>query len=301
MPTSAPSHPELAPVRPARRRCRLRRPRRTTPGFTLVELLVVVGLIALLVGLLLPTLARSREQARRAACLSNVRQLTAAVMVYLVDNRHTLPDAGSANVPLEAPLSPRAVGAPPGTTIPDSFGMIVLPSIGASLRPTLGASPAPWRCPAAPQEAFRFAGDDPFAGHRAPDEFLPHYSYVAGKEILETAAAGGPVADQFRLRTWATRSVAGLRAAKAVPRGQTSAQVVLFHDRDSSFHARGRKNIYTERADWTYYASYGFLDGHAEGRTYRNADEYVAQLHRAIPQQWYGRDFEATFPEQYAP
>ncbi len=55
-------------------------------GFTLVELLVVLGIIALLVGLLLPTLSRARAAARQTACLSNLRQLQTANCLYLLDS-----------------------------------------------------------------------------------------------------------------------------------------------------------------------------------------------------------------------
>jgi prepilin-type N-terminal cleavage/methylation domain-containing protein len=57
------------------------------PGFTLVELLVVVGIIAILISFLLPTLSSVRQQAKSTQCLSNVRQLGNSFSIYIADNR----------------------------------------------------------------------------------------------------------------------------------------------------------------------------------------------------------------------
>jgi prepilin-type processing-associated H-X9-DG protein/prepilin-type N-terminal cleavage/methylation domain-containing protein len=54
-------------------------------AFTLIELLAVIAVLALLAGLLLPVLARLRERARRTSCLSNLRQIAQAEMLYLQD------------------------------------------------------------------------------------------------------------------------------------------------------------------------------------------------------------------------
>ena len=266
-------------------------------GFTLVELLVVIGIIAMLVAILLPALNRARESARRTVCLANIRSLTQATLLYAGDNRNFLPEAASANTPAESQLCPRNQMLPAWTTV--DTDIYVLPSIGGLLAKYLSSNgPRVWQCPSAPDDTFRITGDDPYWGTDDPNEFMPHYNYMAGKELFEQAKMGGPMVKQFKLREWASRNVGGLRTTRAVPVGQRSSEVVVFHDRDSTNHSAARAQIYTAPSG-DFFANFGFLDGHVEGRRYRNADQYIAVLHHAIPQIWFGVDFEQAFPEQY--
>lgn len=60
------------------------------PGFTLIELLVVIAIIAILASILFPVFARARENARRAGCQSNEKQLALAALQYAQDNDERL-------------------------------------------------------------------------------------------------------------------------------------------------------------------------------------------------------------------
>lgn len=88
------SHRDRAGERPLGRRAAARRKGnggRRRPAFTLVELLVIVAVIAILLGVLLPALGRTREASRVVWCLNNMRQLTVAYFLYAEDYKGASP------------------------------------------------------------------------------------------------------------------------------------------------------------------------------------------------------------------
>jgi prepilin-type N-terminal cleavage/methylation domain-containing protein/prepilin-type processing-associated H-X9-DG protein len=77
------------------------RPSQRRPGFTLVELLVVIGIIAVLMGILMPSLGKAREQANRIKCLANLKQIGSAMFMYANEHKDRLPNGNPLSTPLD--------------------------------------------------------------------------------------------------------------------------------------------------------------------------------------------------------
>ena len=141
----------------------------TRRGFTLVELLVVIGIIALLISILLPSLSRARDNARNIVCQSNLRQQMQAITMYVNDADGTMPYARNYEWEVRATPGWGSVEAYPPATYMQEPDMMQ-PYLGASLQGENGNGddlywPEVLKCPVARGQGPLWVSDDPNATH----------------------------------------------------------------------------------------------------------------------------------------
>lgn len=141
-------------------------------AFTLIELLIVIAIIAILATILFPVFARARENARRSACMSNLRQIGLAFAQYTQDYDETYPVFMAFSLP--------------GLTTISSWDQSIAPYAGVTVDPN--ASPTIFKCPS--DSIARTTATNGGRSYAVPMVAIGNNDYSLVNSIVTTASSG---------------------------------------------------------------------------------------------------------------
>lgn len=228
-------------------------------GFTIVELLVVVAILALVIGLILPAIQSAREAARRTICKSNLRQCGIAMTLYL--------DRKSGGGPQDK--FPEAAGLPSSELFLRWPSEPIRPSIAAVLGPFTDNAREVFRCPS---DAYFFVRSGPKADEiKARWDSIP--TVQRPKEYLELPYEG--TSYEYPWLRLAGRTRAEVLTSRRSGQPIASNRIWVLYEFEA-FHATGYAALLgldeaeanrTDDPDWTPpegARNFLYLDGHVE-------------------------------------
>jgi prepilin-type N-terminal cleavage/methylation domain-containing protein len=262
----------------------IRRSNGFAKGFTLTEMLVVLGIILVLMGILIPAVTSARRQARLTECQSRLREIGRAFQAYFQDYDDAMPIAGSTNS-LDSPMS--AVGLedaavfthlPYGGAIPPSDVENAkkaslpgypypLPPVATRLEKYLPVRQATWACPTqrtGPRGGFRTnlyvqqpmmlspeSNETGAALSVMGAEFRSGYQYMGGMEFLFSLRSNAThhveARKKYHYDEFIARNIAGLRLTELRSmRGEPPGDVVVLFDINPMAHSKTAEEFWNE-------------------------------------------------------